>query len=274
MLGRTHMSIGAIGAVVATPLILHTAWEPMRQLVIGNWNTMPHVIIAQAGFVIAAVIGSAIVDLDEYHSLAARKVERLGIIPVFVALAALVFLLHQQMSLTAWAITLVAAFVFSTKRNLIRKIGLGVIGAGLLYAGLTGIIPLVGAFLLAVWIVGAMFTPHRTFTHDPLSGLIVFAVGVIMTLQGTALYWLDKHDLGIIGTVAPAGLILGYVLHLAADAITYRRKEQSSEITVGVPFLWPIIKNRQGIPLVETGGMLDQLIGGVALIGFLVLAVF
>lgn len=255
------MSIGAIGAVVATPFILHTSWEPMRQLVTGNWNTMPHVIIAQAGFVIAAVIGSAVVDLDERHSLAARKVEWLASVPLFTVMGALIFLLHIQTSLVAWIIALVMTFAFHTQQNLMRKIGLGVIGTGLVYAGLTGTVPLVGAFLLAVWLAGAMFTAHRTFTHS-LPGLIIFAAGVSITLQGTALHWLDKHDLSVIGVVGPAGLILGYALHMLADV-------PSS----GIPLLWPWGK-RFGAHMIKTGGGWDQLIGGVALVLLLVLAVF
>ena len=262
MLGRTHMSIGAIGAVVTAPFFLHTAWEPMRQLVTGNWNAMPHVIVAQAAFVVAAIIGSAVVDLDQQNSLAARKVERLGGIPIFVGMVALVLLLHQQTSLVAWIIAFIMAFVFGTQRNIMRRVGLGVIGAGLLYTGLTNVIPISGAVVLTAWLVGAMFTTHRTFTHS-LPGFFVFTVSVITVMQGAGItHWLDKYHVGVIATVAPAGLLLGYFLHMLADMPTG-----------GVPLFWPWGK-RVGLHLIKTGGSWDHLIGGIALIGFLAFAIF
>jgi inner membrane protein len=202
------------------------------------------------------------VDLDQQDSLAARKVERLGGIPIFVAIVALVLFLHQQTSLIAWVMAILVAFVFGTQRNTMRRVGLGVIGAGLLYAGVSDTIPLIGAFTLTAWLLGAMFTKHRTFTHS-LSGLLVFAVGVITAMQGVELVrWLTHYHVGVIATVAPAGFLLGYILHMTADAPAG-----------GIPLFWPWGK-RFGGRLVKTGGGWDHLIGGIALLGFVALAIF
>jgi len=65
MLGRTHMSIGAVGAVVASPLLLNTKWETFRQLLNGHWASIPHVIAIEATIVAATVAGSVIPDLDQ-----------------------------------------------------------------------------------------------------------------------------------------------------------------------------------------------------------------
>jgi inner membrane protein len=218
--------------------------------------------VAQVTLVVAAVIGSAIVDLDQQDSLAARKVERLGGIPIFVVIVALVLFLHQQTSLIAWVMAILMAFVFGTQRNILRRVGLGVIGAGLLYTGLTNVIPISGAVVLTAWLIGAMFTKHRTFTHS-LPGLIVFAIGIITAMQGVELVrWLSHYHVGVIATVAPAGLVVGYILHMAADTPAG-----------GIPLFWPWGK-RFGGRLIKTGGGWDHLIGGIALLGFFALAIF
>ena len=260
MLGRTHMAIGALGAAIATPLVLHAKWEPLSRLITTNWNTVPHVFMAQAGFVIASIIGSAIVDLDERHSLAAQRVERFAMIPFFLVMVWLVFLLHMTTSIGAWIVILIITFALHTQQNLLRKIGLGALGAGLLYAGVTNVIPLTGAFLLTAWLVGAMFTAHRTFTHS-LPGIIVFGAGVELAIQGHALEWLGQHELGMLGVVAPIGFLVGYALHLAADIPSG-----------GVPLLWPWGK-RFGTHLMKSGGVWDHVIGVMALIGFVILVV-
>ncbi len=101
---------------------------------------------------------------------------------------------------------------------------------------------------LTVWILGAMYTPHRTFTHS-LLGIVTFGIAVISILA--------KYHLMIVAD----GLILGYALHMAADSIAG-----------GVPLLWPWAK-RQGIRLVQTSSIIDHLIGGIAALAFVGLAV-
>ena len=133
--------------------------------------------VAQAVLVVAAVVGAIIPDLDQPDSLMARKVEFVGGLPIVAMLVALVVTLHKVTSITAWAVVLIMTMLFGTARNITRMVGLGIIGAGLLYLGWHKNIPLTAAFILVLWIVGAMFTKHRTFTHS-LPGLILFAVGV------------------------------------------------------------------------------------------------
>lgn len=251
MLGHTHMGIGAVGAVVATPFVLHTHWETMRQFFGDNWHTIPHVIIAEAILVVAAVIGAIIPDLDQQNSLMARKIEFIGAWPILGMLVAAVVAVHKETSPIAWVMVVVMTMLFGAARNATRMIGLGLIGAGLLYLGWDKHIPLVAAVVLAVWIVGAMFTKHRTFTHS-LPGLILFSVGVWMSLHTFHAIHLDT---------AAIGLIVGYALHMAADAVAG-----------GVPLFWPWSK-RQGVRLVKTGGGMDYLIGGVCAFGFIALAV-
>ncbi len=252
MLGHTHMGLGAVGAVLATPLILHEPWVPMRQFLGGHWGAMPHIVIAQAILVVATVLGATLPDLDQRDSLAARKVEFLGGIPVFAMLAALVIVLHQTTSLVAWGAALVFSILFSTERNFTRWIGLALMGAGLLYLGWDKRIPLAAAILLALWIVGAMFTAHRTFTHS-LVGLALFTVAVHLMLPELNAVHLD---------LAAIGLPLGYALHMAEDAIAG-----------GVPLLWPW-GQRQGIHWVKTGGGWDILIGNLSILVFAALAIF
>lgn len=260
MLGRTHMSIGAAASVAIAPLVLHTEWEPLRQLVTFNWNVLPHVILAQAVLVVAAVIGSAIVDLDEYHSIAAQKVERLAGLPVLFILVALVLLLHLQTSIMAWGSILILALVLHTKKNVVRKIGLGIIGSALLYAGFMNALPLIGAIALVVWLIGAMVSKHRTFTHS-LVGLMIFAMGIILTIQGRMIIWLHVHHFDPMVLVIPFGLIMGYIFHLLADIPTG-----------GVPLFWPWGK-RFGGHFIKTGGGWDHAIGGAAFVIFLTLAI-
>jgi hypothetical protein len=251
MMGRTHMAIGAIGAVAATPFMLHLHWEPMRQLLDSNWNTIPHVVVAQAVLVGASMVGALVPDLDQPDALMARKIEVFFGLPVLVITAVLIVLLHHATSLTAWGLAILLTVLFGAAKNTTRIMGLGVLAAGLLYLGWHKQIPLEAAVLLAVWMIGAALSKHRTFTHS-LIGVGLFAAGINMCV----------HLLNTlhIGMVAP-GFILGYVLHLAADAIAG-----------GVPLLWPWGR-RLGLRLVQTGGAVDYMIGGLALFGFAALAV-
>jgi membrane-bound metal-dependent hydrolase YbcI (DUF457 family) len=154
--------------------------------------------------------------------------------------------------MTAWIFVLVFGWLSSTRGNTSRLAGLGVLGAAMVVLGLHHDIPLSAAMLLAIWTVGAMFTHHRTFTHS-LFGLAIFGVGVRIALKGFSHLPLE---------LASEGVILGYALHMAADAIAG-----------GVPLFWPW-KHRQGIRFVRTGSAADHLIGGIAALAFFGLAVF
>lgn len=48
---------------------------------------------------------------------------------------------------------------------------------------------------------------------------------------------------------------VGYSTHLISDSFT----------KMGVPFLYPLIKERYGIKLCKTGGLLDIILGYIAL---------
>ncbi|SFV06998.1 metal-dependent hydrolase [Alicyclobacillus macrosporangiidus] len=254
MLGRTHMGIGAVGAVAATPLILHSQWEPIRQLLDSHSNTIPYVVVSQVVLVGASMVGALIPDLEQSDSLMARKIEVVLGLPVLFIMAALIVLMHQQASLTAWGLVLLLTILFGAfgaAKNTTRILGLGVITAGLLYLGWHKQIPVQATVLLVAWTIGAMFAKHRTFTHS-LIGLILFAAGVNLCN-----HLFNTLHIGMVGP----GLIVGYTLHLVADAVAG-----------GVPLLWPWGR-RFGIRWVHTGGIVDSIIGGVAFLGFVVLAV-
>ncbi|KPV45663.1 metal-dependent hydrolase [Alicyclobacillus ferrooxydans] len=250
MLGRTHMAIGALGAATLLPLIEHAPSEPLRQMLHSSSGSTSLATVATMAF--AAVVGSIIPDLDQADSTMAHKVERIGQLAIIGVLIASILLLHLETSMTAWIFVVVFGWLSSTKGNTSRLAGLGLLGAGVVYLGLHHDIPLSAAILLAGWTVGAMFTPHRTFTHS-LVGLFIFAMGVIEALKGfTHLHFVFVAD----------GLVLGYALHMAADAVAG-----------GVPLLWPW-KHRQGIRLVRTGSPVDHLIGGLAVLAFVGLIVY
>jgi len=250
-MGRTHMSLGAIGAAVATPLLLHQAWEPMRTLLDKRWGLLPHVLVLQGVFVVATVVGSLLPD-DEQHALASRDLERFMALPVFLMTCALVFLLHLETSLAAWVGVVVLTLAFRAAHNLSRRIGLGILALALSYLAWRHFLPIAAAVLLVLWCVGAMWSKHRTFTHS-LVGFAFLGSGLLALRVSTP-------------SVAPylhlvlVGVLLGYLLHLLADAVAG-----------GVPLFWPWSK-RLGLRLVTTGGAWDYLLGGIALLGFLALA--
>ncbi|MCL6445466.1 MAG: metal-dependent hydrolase, partial [Alicyclobacillus sp.] len=223
----------------------------MRQFLGGNWNTIPHIVIGQAVLAVAAAVGALVPDLDQPDSLMSHEFGFLARIPVFAMLAGLVVALHKQTSVTAWVLMVVLAYVISAQKNFSRIMGLVIAGTGIVYLGSAAAIPLTASLSLAVWIMGAIFTKHRTFTHS-IIGFALYAFGVEQSMHGL------KHiHLGM----AVAGLILGYALHLAADIISG-----------GVPLMWPW-ERRWGVRLVTTGGLLDRWIGKVALLGFVALSV-
>jgi membrane-bound metal-dependent hydrolase YbcI (DUF457 family) len=252
MLGRTHIAVGALGAIALYPAILHMPWDTVSRILHSHSTGVTQTIVNEATVVFSAVVGSMLPDLDQPDSLMAHRVERVGQLTVIAVLLASVFLLRLQGSLTAWIFVIALGWLSSTRRNASRLTGLGVLGLVTVALGLHHDMPVNAALLLAMWVIGAMFTHHRTFTHS-LPGLAIFAMGINLGLKGLPFAHL---------TLAADGLILGYILHLAADAVAG-----------GVPVLWPW-RRRLGIRLVRTGSMADHFIGGIATLAFLAFAVF
>ncbi|MFD1674848.1 metal-dependent hydrolase [Alicyclobacillus fodiniaquatilis] len=249
MLGRTHMAIGALAGVAITPCLLHSSLPLLTHT---HFNiakpTLPHALETDALLVVSSIIGSTFPDFDEQNSLLSRKAEKLVQLLTFLAVVSVVMLLHLQTSMWAWLSAVVIGVVLISRANVMRKIALGLLCAGLLTLGITGKIDITGAVLLAAWTVGAMLTKHRTFTHS-LLGLCLFGVGVFQSIT--------------IGSLAPLpwGLTLGYMLHMVADVPAG-----------GIPLLWPW-KVRQGVSFVKTSGWIDHLIGALALVGAIALVI-
>ncbi|MCI0184757.1 metal-dependent hydrolase [Sulfoacidibacillus ferrooxidans] len=240
MLGRTHMAIGAIGATVITPLLIRFPWEPISAM--RTVNLVPEALV-----VVGAVLGSLVPDLDESHSLLARKAEMVGRIAFLLIALYVLFVGHVPLtpfSLVGYALL---AFTLFSRANLMRKIALGAVGLFAIYGVVTHVMPWVAGLAFFAWSMGAAFTSHRTFTHSVL-GIGLFSLGMMMSLHGL---W----------AVCAEAAMAGYALHLIADGIAG-----------GVPLLWPL-PARQGIRLVKTGSAADHAIGLVAVAGFLLLAV-
>lgn len=78
---------------------------------------------------------------------------------------------------------------------------------------------------------------HRTWTHSIL--LLCISTLIIINYDKTiALFW-----------------FVGYSTHLISDSFT----------KMGVPFLYPFIKDKYGLKLCRTGGVLDIILGYSAL---------
>jgi len=242
MLGRTHMSIGAAGAVVAAPLWLHPPQQTLLHWMVSTQTFSSVGLFAL--FFVAAILGSLLPDLDEQHALASRDLERFMALPMFLMMAALVFLLHLETSLAAWVGVGVLTLAFRAAHNLSRRIGLGVLSLALLYLAWRHFLPIFAAVLLVLWCVGAMWSKHRTFTHS-LVGLALLGVGLLSVHTSSSSVAPYLH-------LAVVGLLLGYVLHLLADAVAG-----------GVPLFWPWSR-RLGMRIVQTGSLLDHVIGGLA----------
>lgn len=82
MMGRSHMAIGAVGAVAATPLVLHEHWESLRDLLTHPWASMPHIVVVQAAFVAATVVGALVPDLDQQDAKLTYTIEIVFGLPV------------------------------------------------------------------------------------------------------------------------------------------------------------------------------------------------
>jgi inner membrane protein len=235
------MAIGATGAVVAMPLLIHSPWTPFTHAF-----TQAHgagTLIRQTEFAIAAIAGSVVPDLDEAHSLLARKVEHFVQYIALAAIVAVCVIFHLLSSLGAWIFVGMVALLLLSRANFVRKVALGLLAASSLAAAAKGLIPVESGVLLALWFAGAMLTGHRTFTHS-LAGIGIY--GIAISILG--------HHFGV--STISVGLILGYALHMAADAVSG-----------GVPLLWPI-RTRIGVGLVRTGRLTDHLIGVVATLVF------
>ncbi|MHB1681289.1 MAG: metal-dependent hydrolase [Bacilli bacterium] len=242
MLGRTHMAIGALSAIGASTWLLGAPWIPAQH---GLHD--PSALVREAWVVGAMVLGSVLPDLDESHALLARKVETGARLAVLLFVAWLFVSHHEAVTaLSSGTLALVALALF-VPADLARKLALGGLSLLALYAGVSKSLPITGAAALAVWSFGAALTAHRTFTHS-LPGLVMLASGLFYSVPGAY------------GSLSMA-VLLGYGLHMAADAIAG-----------GVPLFWPWTK-RQGVHLVQTGSAIDHLIGGVALGLFFVLAI-
>jgi membrane-bound metal-dependent hydrolase YbcI (DUF457 family) len=244
MLGRTHMAIGAVATAALAPAVFGVHWIALRDVVSFNWDVVPHTVVAEGSLVVGALVGSLLPDLEERHSLMAHEVERIGQLVLTATLIALVFLLHMQSSIFAWALVVLLALLSGVRSNTARRVGLAVLGGGLLLLSFVGHLPFFAGILLACWAAGAMFTPHRTFTHS-LLGLVLLSCGALVALS--------RYHLGNVAD----GIILGYAFHMMADGVSG-----------GVPLFWPW-RHRQGIRLVYTGSVWDHMIGGLATLAFI-----
>lgn len=196
------MSLGALGAIVSTPLLLHTGWMPISQ---GLAHQSVSSLIREGLFVVPAIVGSIIVDLDQKDSLLARRVERIGQLAILIILIGIVVLLHAVTSLGSWIVVGILGLSLLSRANFTRKIALGVLAVGVLALGAMGYISVLSGLLFATWSLGAMLTPHRTFTHSIL-GALIFSTGMLLSIS-------HYNGLGYV----LQGAILGYMLHIIAD---------------------------------------------------------
>ncbi|MFD1674007.1 metal-dependent hydrolase, partial [Alicyclobacillus fodiniaquatilis] len=223
MLGKTHMAIGAVGAALVSPIVLQTKWVDISHFFQGNWSHIPHTLGAEAVLVSAAVAGSLMPDLDQADSTMARKVERLGQVIMFGLLALLTFLMHVQTHWYVWLGALFISWVLGERSDIARMIGLCVIAVGILFWGIQHETHLLGTIFIGVWVLFAMLTGHRTFTHSAL-GWALLTAGLHMSFG-------QMHPYPQMWKNGVIGVSVGYGLHLIADAFAG-----------GVPIAWPIKK--------------------------------
>jgi len=232
MLGRTHMAIGALGAVLTVPILLHGGDAHVMLTGHGSFFKVEQIV---AGW-LAGALGGILPDLDQKDSLMSRRVERIGQAIAFFVFTGLFITLHLWMSLTTVIIGVFALLAVLSQAEWMRKASLLLIAAGILGWGLTHESWFEVAILVAIWLVVTTFSAHRTFTHSFI-GLSIAGVTLIQLGIRLHVSWLTET------------VLLGYALHLAADTLAG-----------GIPFLWPYSK-RQGVALVKTGGLVDHLIG-------------
>lgn len=242
MLGRTHMMIGALGAAIAVPIWLHDPNAHAMLLHTGR-NTLTSVKSIAAG-IVAGALGGILPDLDQKDALMSRRVERIGQLMTLLAIVGLLVALHLWMSPVALIIALVALLAVVGHTEWMRKASLIFLAVGALGWGTTHQSWLEISLIITIWLVVTTFSSHRTFTHS-LVGTAIAGIAMIQLGSHLHLPWLADTAL------------LGYVLHLVADAIAG-----------GIPILWPY-KKRQGIHLVRTGGILDRFLGGLCTLAIL-----
>lgn len=235
MLGRTHMAIGALGAALAVPILLHDA-NAHSMLVHSGRGVLTSVEQITAG-IVAGALGGILPDLDQKDALMSRRVERVGQAATLIALLALLLTLHLWVQPVAWLAALILYLAVISHAEWMRKASLLLLAFGTVCWGTSHRSWLEVAVLAAIWMAMTAFSAHRTFTHS-LIGLGLAGVALMQAGAHIHLPWLAETA------------VLGYVLHLAADAIAG-----------GIPLLWPY-KARQGLKLVKTGGFRDHLIGG------------
>ncbi|GMA61402.1 metal-dependent hydrolase [Alicyclobacillus fastidiosus] len=237
MLGRTHMAIGALGAVLVLPVVLHdsTAHDMVLSVGDGHLNQARQLI---EGVVVGA-LGGIVPDLDQKDGLMTRKVERIGQIAMLGALVILLVMMHLWRSPIALGIALFMFLGFVHHAEWVRKTSLILLACGSLYLGMRFPDYTEIGICLAIWFGVTAFSKHRTFTHS-LLGFAIAGFTLVQLGKYQHLVWLSD--------VA----ILGYGLHIIADAVAG-----------GIPLFWPLGK-RQGIRMVLTGGKADHLIGVVS----------
>lgn len=120
------------------------------------------------------------------------------------------------------------------------RIGRGLIGLAILGAWYQTRLPLL--LTVGITFVALAFLPHRGITHS---------------LLGLVLAWLAVKALGW----PQVPFLIGYGIHLAEDLLT----------PSGIPLLYPW-QERMRVPLVQTGGILDRVLGLAAMVVFLIAA--
>ncbi|WXJ84340.1 hypothetical protein MTBGP_11310 [Moorella thermoacetica] len=118
------------------------------------------------------------------------------------------------------------------------RIGRGIVGIAILGAWHQTRLPLL--LPAGVAFVALAFLPHRGITHSAL---------------GLVLAWLAIKTLGW----PQVPFLIGYGIHLAEDLLT----------PSGIPLLYPW-QERMRIPLAQTGGIIDRVLGLAAMVVFLI----
>lgn len=235
MLGRTHMAVGALGAAVAAPILLHASTASIKH--IGNLHTVESLIAV----ILAGAVGGLLPDMDQKDAKASRKVERIGELACIVIIVGILAVFHLWVQPVAWVIGLFAYGSAIHHAEWMRKLSLLILAAGALYIAMKYSVWSTSMFFAMAWLIGATFTSHRTFTHSILGTGVALGAFIGLGTNLDAMFLIKA-------------VMLGYILHLVADAIAG-----------GIPWLWPYRK-RQGLRLVKTGDWLDLIIGSGSIV--------
>ena len=226
------MAVGALSAAVVVPMLLHHVDTHSMMFAFGA-GVKP---VEQLGLgIVAGTVGSMVPDMDQKDALLTRRVEWVGKLVILCIAVVLIVLSGLTKSLEAWGIAAVLLAIVMSRNEWMRKgslvvMALIVMGFGVMYP--EWFKPDV---LITIWLVVTAFSAHRTFTHS-LLGLILLSWAEVFIGMKLHQVWVGET------------FILGYVLHLFADAIAG-----------GVPLMWPYPK-RFGVALVKTAGMFDRMI--------------